>query len=85
MGNVPCAGYGALAPLLKSTMILSNFVGSKVHRAYVSEGLVPWCSVTERTTGNYDSSKGPPQTYQYVTYQHAVGPARYMHLKCNVE
>ena len=72
MGNVPCVGYGAPVPSLKKTMILSNFVASKVDRAYVSEGPVPQRSVTERKNGNYHSSKGPSQTCRYVPYWHAV-------------
>ena len=38
----------APAPSLKKTMIVSNFVASKVDKAYVSEGPVPQHSVTER-------------------------------------
>ena len=71
-GDAPCAGYGTPAPFLMKTMIFSNFLGSKLHRAYVSEGPVPWHSVTERNKGNYDYFKGPAQTCQYVMYRHAV-------------
>ena len=72
IGNVLCASYSAPAPSLKKTMIVSNFVANKVDRAYVSEGPAPRRSVTERRNGNYDSSKGPPQTCRYVPYQHGV-------------
>ena len=60
MVNVPCASYSAPVPALKGKMILSNFVGTKVNRAYVSEEQVPRCSIMERRNSNYDSFKGPP-------------------------
>ena len=72
-GDAMCAGYGTPVPFLKKTMIFSNFLGSKLHRAYVSEGLAPQRSIMERNNGDYEYFKGPAQTCRSLTYQHDVG------------